>query len=105
MSSYELSTEARKRISTMVRTNDGFEIAETDLKIRGPGDIQGTQQSGILELRIADISRDEKILKLARSIASDIILKDPELSSEKNAILARHLLHMDQLQQNWGLIS
>lgn len=105
MSSYELSAEARKRISTMVRTNDGFEIAETDLKIRGPGDIQGTQQSGILELRIADISRDEKILKLARSIASDIILKDPELSSEKNAILARHLLHMDQLQQNWGLIS
>lgn len=105
MSSYELSAEARKRISTMVRTNDGFEIAETDLKIRGPGDLQGTQQSGILELRIADISKDEKILKLARSIASDIIHKDPELTTEKNAILAHHLQHMDQLQQNWGLIS
>lgn len=105
MSGYELSAEARKRISTMVRTSDGFEIAETDLKIRGPGDLLGTQQSGILDLRIADISKDEKILKLARNIASEIIQKDPELSSQKNAILAHHLQHMDQLQQNWGLIS
>ncbi len=105
MSSYELSAEARKRISTMVRTTDGFEIAETDLQLRGPGDLQGTQQSGILNLRIADIVKDEKILKYARNVASDIIRDDPGLVKSGNDILAHHLLHMDQQQQNWGLIS
>jgi ATP-dependent DNA helicase RecG len=105
MSSYELSAEARKRISTMVRTTDGFEIAETDLQLRGPGDLQGTQQSGILNLRIADIVKDEKILKYARNVASDIIRDDPGLVKSRNDILAHHLHHMDQQQQNWGLIS
>lgn len=105
MSSYELSAEARTRIATMVRTTDGFEIAEADLQLRGPGDLQGTQQSGILNLRIADIVKDEKILKYARNVASDILRDDPSLTNSKNDILARHLLHMDQLQQNWGLIS
>jgi len=105
MSSYELSAEARKRISTMVRTNDGFEIAETDLQLRGPGDLQGTQQSGIIELRIADIVKDEKILKYARNIASEIIGKDPALVAKENDILALHLVNMDRKQQNWGLIS
>jgi len=105
MSGYELSAEARKRLSTMVRTNDGFEIAETDLQLRGPGDLQGTQQSGIIDLRIADIVKDEKILKYARNVAGEIISKDPTLSNEKNAILAHHLLNMDKKQQNWGLIS
>ena len=105
MSGYELSAEAKKRISTMVRTNDGFEIAETDLQLRGPGDLQGTQQSGIIDLRIADIVKDEKILKYARNVASEIIGKDPELNTNKNDILAHHLLNMDQKQQNWGLIS
>jgi ATP-dependent DNA helicase RecG len=105
ISSYELSAEARKRISTMVRTNDGFEIAETDLQLRGPGDLQGTQQSGIMDLRIADIVKDEKILKYARSVASEIISKDPTLSNKTNDILAHHLLIMEKKQQNWGLIS
>ena len=105
MSRYELSAEARTRLSTMVRTNDGFEIAETDLQLRGPGDLQGTQQSGVLDLRIADIVRDEKILKYARNLASDIIREDPGLTSQKNAILAQHLAVMDRKQQNWGLIS
>ena len=105
MSSYELSAEARKRISTMVRTNDGFEIAETDLQLRGPGDLQGTQQSGIMDLRIADIVKDEKILKYARSVASEVISKDPTLSKKENDILAHHLRNMDKKQQNWGLIS
>jgi ATP-dependent DNA helicase RecG len=105
MSSYELSAEARKRLATMVRTNDGFEIAETDLQLRGPGDLQGTQQSGIMDLRIADIVKDEKILKYARNVASEIISKDPELSKRENDILALHLLNMDKKQQNWGLIS
>jgi ATP-dependent DNA helicase RecG len=89
----------------MVRTTDGFEIAETDLQIRGPGDLMGTQQSGILNLRIADIVRDEKILHYARNLASDIIRDDPALTQEKNDILARHLRHIDQQSQNWGLIS
>ncbi len=105
MSRYELSAEARKRISTMVRTSDGFEIAETDLQLRGPGDLQGTQQSGILDLRIADIVKDEKILKYARNVASEIILHDPSLSKKENDILAQHLIQMDRNQQNWGLIS
>jgi len=105
ISSYELSAEARKRISTMVRTTDGFEIAETDLQIRGPGDLQGTQQSGILDLRIADLVKDEKILKYARNVASDIIVGDPLLARPENDILARHLQQMDRNQQNWGLIS
>jgi ATP-dependent DNA helicase RecG len=101
----ELGNDARTRISTMLRTNDGFEIAETDLRLRGPGDLQGTQQSGILNLRVADIIKDEKILKFARNIASDILNEDPGLGLEKNAILAKHLVHMDERQQNWGLIS
>ena len=105
VSGYELSAEARKRIATMVRTTDGFEIAETDLQIRGPGDLQGTQQSGILDLRIADIVKDEKILKYARNVASEIINDDPALSKSKNDILAQHLQQMDRHQQNWGLIS
>jgi len=105
MSSNFLSPEAKKRISTMVRTSDGFEIAETDLQLRGPGDIQGTQQSGILNLRIADIVKDEKILKAARNLAADIIREDPVLKDEKNSVLARHLIQMDKHQENWGLIS
>ncbi len=105
MSPEELGNDARTRISTMLRTSDGFEIAETDLRLRGPGDLQGTQQSGILNLRIADIVLDEKILKFAKNIASDILNDDPGLRLEKNANLAKHLLHMDEHQQNWGLIS
>jgi len=105
MSPEELGNDARTRISTMLRTSDGFEIAETDLRLRGPGDLQGTQQSGILNLRIADIVLDEKILKFAKNIASDILNDDPGLRLEKNANLAKHILHMDEHQQNWGLIS
>jgi len=101
----EPGQDARKRISTMLRTCDGFEIAETDLRLRGPGDIQGTQQSGLLNLRIADIVHDEKVLKFARNIASDILTEDPALTNEKNAILAKHILHLDKYKQNWGLIS
>jgi ATP-dependent DNA helicase RecG len=97
--------DAKKRISTMVRTTDGFEIAETDLQLRGPGDIQGTQQSGILSLRIADIVKDEKILKAARNLADDIISGDPSLEKKEHECLARHLAHIDHHQENWGLIS
>jgi ATP-dependent DNA helicase RecG len=105
MSGVKLSNDARKRIQTMVRTTDGFEIAEADLQLRGPGDLEGTQQSGILDLKIADIIRDEKILKRARSMAYDIISDDPDLEKPENAPLARHLSLMNKYKENWGLIS
>lgn len=105
MSGFKLSAEAKKRLETMVRTNDGFEIAETDLRLRGPGDMEGTQQSGILALKIADIVHDEKTLKAARNIASYIIAKDPDLRNDENAPLARHMKHIYRYRENWGLIS
>lgn len=105
VSSRELSTEAGKRLSTMVRTTDGFEIAEADLRLRGPGDLLGTRQSGILDLRIADIVKDEKILRYARNLAHDIIAEDPDLRMKKNDILAHHLHHIEEQSLNWGLIS
>ena len=105
ISGFKLTSEAKKRIETMVETNDGFIIAETDLRLRGPGDMEGTQQSGILNLKIADIIRDEKILKYARNLATDIISDDPNLEKETNAILARHLKIMNKYRENWGLIS
>ncbi len=83
VSGFKLTTEAKKRLETMVETNDGFIIAETDLRLRGPGDMEGTQQSGILNLKIADVIRDEKILKYARNLAQDIIRDDPDLEKEK----------------------
>ena len=105
MTGDKLTSDAKKRIQTMVRTNDGFEIAETDLKLRGPGDMEGTQQSGLLNLKIADIVRDEKILRYARNMAVEIIREDPELEKKENELLARHLIHMNQSSENWGLIS
>lgn len=89
----------------MVRTTNGFEIAEMDLQLRGPGDLEGTRQSGILNLKIADIFRDEKILKYARNLASDIILDDPLLEKDKNKILAVHMTDVNKNHENWGLIS
>jgi ATP-dependent DNA helicase RecG len=105
VSGFKLTTEAKKRIETMVKTNDGFLIAETDLRLRGPGDVEGTQQSGILNLKIADIVRDEKILKYARNLATDIIRDDPYLDKEKNTLLSHHLKNIDKYRGNWGLIS
>ncbi|MBW6459438.1 MAG: ATP-dependent DNA helicase RecG [Bacteroidales bacterium] len=101
----KVTTEARKRLQTMVETNDGFRIAEADLQLRGPGDLQGTKQSGILDLKIADIIRDEKILKYARNLANDILNEDPLLELDKNKPLARQLDKMKKDHVNWGLIS
>ncbi len=102
MTSYKLSADGKKRIQTMVNSNDGFEIAEVDLKLRGPGDIQGTQQSGAIGLKLADIVRDEHILKTARAFARAIIDEDPELQKDDNYRMIRYL----QLQnKQWGQIS
>ena len=106
MSGYKLSDEGRKRIETMVRTNDGFEIAEVDLKLRGPGDIEGTQQSGVpFNLKIAHLGRDTQILYLARDTAENIISEDPELQLEKNFIFAKHIKKGNPNRIDWGKIS
>ena len=106
MSGYKLSDDGRKRIETMVRTNDGFEIAEEDLKLRGPGDIEGTQQSGVpFNLKIAHLGRDTQILHLARDTAELIIAEDPDLKLEKNFIFAKHIKKGNPQRIDWGKIS
>ena len=105
MTSDKLTSDARQRIQTMVHTTDGFVIAETDLQIRGPGDLEGTQQSGILDLKIADIVKDEKILKYSRSLAIRIIEEDPGLEWPENQRLNNHLRMIYKYEHNWGLIS
>jgi ATP-dependent DNA helicase RecG len=87
MSSFKLTTQGRERIQTMVNTSDGFEIAEADLKLRGSGNIEGTQQSGILNFRIADLARDGRILQTAREIAARILDDDPQFERAEHARL------------------
>ena len=91
MSTNKLSREGRIRLETMVRTTDGFEIAETDLQLRGPGDIGGTQQSGVLDLKLADLSQDQQLLQSIRTEVIDIFEKDPELIEEENVLLKSFL--------------
>jgi ATP-dependent DNA helicase RecG len=105
MSSFKLSADARTRLETMVRTNNGFEIADTDLKLRGPGDLMGTQQSGVLDLKIADLAKDGAILGLAREKAYEIIKKDPELSSRQNQKLNNKLKQLGSAYMKWSSIS
>ncbi|MCF8297043.1 MAG: ATP-dependent DNA helicase RecG [Saprospiraceae bacterium] len=105
MTSYKLTSDAKTRINTMVKSSDGFEIAEVDLRLRGPGDMQGTQQSGVLDLKIADIIKDEKILKYARSLAMKILDDDPNLQKEENSRLAKNLKFIESIKGNWGMIS
>ncbi|TSA25156.1 MAG: hypothetical protein D4R67_10675 [Bacteroidetes bacterium] len=105
MTSDKLTADARKRIQTMVHTSDGFLIAETDLQLRGPGDLEGTRQSGILDLKIADIVKDEKVLKYSRNLASRIIEKDPGLELPEHQRLNHHLRMIHKTEHNWGLIS
>ncbi|NTV84192.1 MAG: ATP-dependent DNA helicase RecG, partial [Bacteroidales bacterium] len=101
----KVSNEARKRLETMIETNDGFRIAEVDLRLRGPGDLQGTRQSGLLDLKIADLVRDERILKYARSLAGEILSIDPELELPENHPMKEYLAMMKRDYVNWGLIS
>ncbi len=105
MSDVKLSTDARTRISTMVKTNNGFEIADTDLKLRGPGDLMGTQQSGVLDLKIADLSKDAAILQLARDVATDLIAKDEELHAPEHQALKQRMREIKKSNMNWSVIS
>jgi ATP-dependent DNA helicase RecG len=102
----KLTSESRKRMSLMTQTNDGFEIAEADLQLRGPGDLEGTQQSGIpFDLKIASLSKDSQLLEMARNVASDLLENDPLLSKDENKTLAYQLKKMKTNNVNWGVIS
>ena len=105
MTSHKLSADAKTRLETMVRTSDGFEIAEVDLKLRGPGDLMGTQQSGVLNLRIADIIKDSEILKIARSYAMQTLKSDPSLASEENKPIKATYIQLTKYKNIWNYIS
>ncbi|WP_452220972.1 ATP-dependent DNA helicase RecG [Lacinutrix salivirga] len=105
MTSHKLSANSKTRIETMTRTSDGFEIAEVDLRLRGPGDIMGTLQSGILDLKIADIVKDNHILQHARYHAKQILAKDPSLASQQNAVILETYTQMGKYKNIWNYIS
>ncbi len=105
MTGHKLSADSKTRLETMVATNDGFEIAEVDLKLRGPGDIMGTQQSGVLNLKIADIVKDNDILKTARSYALKVLKEDPKLELEKNKVLRYTYAQLAKHKNIWNYIS
>ena len=105
MSSYQLSDDAKQRIRTMVHTTDGFEIAEMDLRLRGPGSIEGTRQSGLPELKIANLIRDSAILKIARNQAFKILDEDPELALPQNRALKNYLTKYYPISKSWSKIS
>ncbi len=105
MTGNKLGSDSRLRMKTMVDTNDGFIIAETDLKLRGPGDLAGTQQSGVIDLRIADLARDVKILEHARNVVSDILQRDPHLELPENSVYYEHLAQMEKAKANYSRVS
>ncbi len=105
MTDYKLSKEAKVRLETMVRTTDGFEIADIDLKLRGPGDLTGTQQSGIMDLLLADVSKDGEILSLAREKAISMLDIDPHLDLPENQPIKQHIASLTKNVVNWSRIS
>lgn len=105
MTSFKLSNDSKTRLETMVTTNDGFEIAEVDLKLRGPGDVMGTQQSGVLQLKIADVIKDNHLLKAARHYAIELLKSDPKLEQEKHAIIKYTYQQLVQHKNIWNYIS
>jgi ATP-dependent DNA helicase RecG len=107
MTDYKLSKDARLRLETMVSTNNGFEISEVDLKLRGPGDLSGTQQSGVLDLKIADIAKDQAVLQEARKCAAEIIAKDRELLLPEHEAIRQYIAQRQRGngQLKWSLIS
>ena len=105
MSSFKLSDDAKVRLKTMVETNDGFKIAEVDLKLRGPGNLMGTQQSGILNLKIADIVKDASLLKTARTMAMELLEKDPDLKAPENRFIRIAYQELNRDSTLWVNIS
>lgn len=105
MTSYKLTSDSKIRMETMVNSNDGFEIAEVDLKLRGPGDIMGTQQSGVLNLQIADLVKDKDILLLARNYAFKVLNDDPSMQKPENTILRMVFMELTKKKNIWNYIS
>jgi len=106
LTNYKLGSNTRKRMEIMVRTNDGFEISEADLRLRGPGDLEGTQQSGLpFDLKIANLAQDGKMLEIARNAALEILNTDPQLEQNENKVMANQLRKMKTNTLNWGSIS
>jgi ATP-dependent DNA helicase RecG len=105
MTGYKLSKDSRTRLETMVRTNNGFEIADIDLKLRGPGDLMGTQQSGVLDLLIADLAKDGRILTESRAAAQAMLHDDPELVRPEHGNIRRHIESLPATAVNWSRIS
>ena len=105
MTGSKLSQDAKVRIKTMVSTNDGFKISEVDMKLRGPGDLDGTRQSGLLDLKIASLINDGHIMSLAREKAQEILDQDPELLNPENQAIKIHLAQIKSSNVNWGRVS
>ena len=106
VSNFKLSAETRKRLHIMTETNDGFEIAEADLKLRGPGDLEGTQQSGIaFNLKLANLGRDGQLVQLARDTASFVLDADPNLQAKENVLLLQHVQQLRKEHRDWSQIS
>ena len=105
MTGDKLSKDTLKRVETMVRSSDGFEIAEVDLQLRGPGDLMGTQQSGLLNLKIADLAKDSQLVILARDAARAILEKDPNLSLPEYASIRMILVDVLKTKPDWGKIA
>src|SRR5690554_7589968 len=105
MTGDKLSNEGKKRLQTMVSTNDGFKVAEVDLEIRGPGDIMGTQQSGILNLKLADLARDGQLVSATRQAARDLLTADPLLKMNAHLPLRIELKRHLKSKPNWSKIS
>ena len=104
LTGYKLGADSRLRMETMVRTNDGFEISEVDLKLRGPGDIEGTQQSGVMDLKLANLAQDGHILQLARQAAQSVLDEDVNFELEKNKVYEKQLLLQQKNRPNWSKI-
>lgn len=105
MTGPKLGNDTQIRMETMVRTNDGFEIAEVDLRLRGPGDLMGTQQSGVLNLQIADIIQDKEILQLARHHAIKILKDDAPMEKPEHAVMRHAFIEMSKKKNIWNYIS
>jgi ATP-dependent DNA helicase RecG len=105
MTDYKITREGRARIETLVGTNNGFEIADMDLKLRGPGDLSGTQQSGVLDLLIADLAKDGPILQQAREAAQGVLEADEELALPKHYVIRQHIESLKKDETNWSRIS
>jgi ATP-dependent DNA helicase RecG len=106
MSSNKITIEAEKRLEIIIRTNDGFEISEADLQLRGPGDLEGTMQSGIpFDLKIADLGKDGEILQYAREIAQSVLEKDNNLTNPENRVIVNRLKKLEKDKFDWSEIS